>query len=419
MSRELAPRSRKYVFVNRYFDPDQSATSQMLSDLAQGLAARDMVVHVVCSRQLYTDAGAQLPRRETRSGVITHRLATTRFGRARLIGRGVDYASFYFSAGVALFKLLSAGDVLIAKTDPPLISVLAAIVAYLKGVLLVNWQQDVFPEVATLLDANPLPRWIDAPLRRLRDSSLRYAKMNVLIGNRMLEYFKQRGIPPSRLCVIENWADAKTLKPKSSKLSVLRARLGLTDQFVVCYSGNLGRAHEFDTLVAAANALRTDRSIVFLMIGGGAKMESLQRTVTERALNNFIFLPYQSREDLEDSLAAADVHLVSLLPALEGFIMPSKLYGILAAGRPIIFIGDPDGDVARIIGEAKCGVTVEVNAGTELVAEIGRLRSEPNSCAVMGMRAREIFLSRYTLDAAIERWIFVLNLRPEGHSFVV
>jgi len=255
MIAEHAQGARKLVFVNRYFDPDQSATSQVLTDLAQRLAAEGLAVHVVCSRQLYTDAGARLPPSEERSGVIIHRVATTRFGRSRLIGRGVDYASFYFSAGLTLLKLLRSGDLLIAKTDPPLISVLGAIVAHFGGAALVNWQQDVFPEVATLLGANPLPRWLDSLLRRLRDSSLRSARVNVLISNRMLEYFQQRGIPLAQLRVIENWADAEAIAPKSTAASELRVRLGYTNEFVVCYSGNLGRAHEFYTLLAAANVL--------------------------------------------------------------------------------------------------------------------------------------------------------------------
>jgi glycosyltransferase involved in cell wall biosynthesis len=411
MNAECSRGPRKFVFVNRYFDPDQSATSQLLTDLVRGLDAQGLAVHVVCSRQLYTDAGAHLPPCETRSGAIVHRVPTTRFGRTRLVGRSIDYASFYASAGWALFRLLSPGDVLIAKTDPPLLSVVAALVAHWKNAALVNWQQDVFPEVASRL--RPLPRSLDSLLRRLRDYSMRSAKMNVLIGNRMLEYFRGRKIPVSRLCVIENWADARAITPKPAAASALRAKLGMTEKFIVSYSGNLGRAHEYDTLLAAADALRSDRSIVFLMIGGGAKMELLRRAVDERGLDNFHFLPYQPREELEDSLAAADLHLASLLPALEGLIMPSKLYGILAAGRPLIFIGDSDGDIARVIRGGECGVTVDVNAYRDLAAAICRLKDDPETRAAMGDRARQMSLSRYSLDRAVERWTAVLECRPE------
>jgi len=416
MTAEVARHRSRVVFVNRYFDPDQSASSQMLTDLARGLTARGVTVHVICSRQLYTDARARLPPSEIRSGVTIHRVATTRFGRARLVGRGVDYASFYLCASVAMLRILNSGDAVIAMTDPPLISVLAATAALVKGAALVNWQQDVFPEVATRLGANPLPRWLDSLLRKARDYSLRRAKTNVLISSRMLEYFKKRKIPPAQLCVIENWADDELIRPKPAGASALRARFGLMNRFVVGYSGNLGRAHEFDTLLAAADELRSDRSVVFLMVGGGALMEPLQCAATERGLDNLRFLPYQPREDLEDSLAAADVHLISLLPAVEGLIMPSKAYGILAAGRPTLFIGDLDGDIARMIGAAKCGMTVGVNAGNELVAAIRRLQSDPGSCAAMGQRARDLFLSRYTLAQAIEHWVRVLDFRPDRRA---
>jgi colanic acid biosynthesis glycosyl transferase WcaI len=415
MAPELAQHPKKFVFVNRYFDPDQSASSQMLSDLARGLAARARLVHVVCSRQLYDDSRAGLPPHEVRSGVTIHRVATTRFGRAGLIGRAADYASFYVSAGLTLLRLLRAGDVVIAKTDPPLISILAAGVARVKGTVLINWQQDVYPEVASHLQANPLPRWLDSQLRKLRDWSLRRAKMNVLISNRMLGYFQQRGIPRPQLCVIDNWADAEAIAPKPAGSSVLRARLGLADRFVVSYSGNLGRAHEFNTFLAAADAMRSESSIAFLIIGGGAKMESLRREVAKRGLENFLFLPYQRRDDLEDSLAAADVHLVSLLPALQGLIMPSKVFGILAAGRPLLYIGDSHCDIARVIAETGCGVSVAVDAVKDLVAAIRWLKSEPNVCADMGARAREIFLRRYTMQNAIERWISVLDCGPHAN----
>ena len=414
MKPDSVRQSQKLVFVNRYFDPDQSATSQMLTDLARGLVARGLRVQVLCSRQLYTDAAADLSRLENRSGVAVYRVSTTRFGRSHLLGRAIDYASFYFSAGLALVKIIRAGDVVVAKTDPPLISVLAALIVRLKGAILVNWQQDVFPDIAAMLGMN-LPHWLDSLLRRMRDSSLRSAKMNVLIGHRMLEYFRRRGISDTQLCVIENWADAELIKPKPAGASALRARLGFTNEFIVCYSGNLGRAHEFETLVAAAQIVQSDPAIIFLIVGGGAKMAALRTAVQERALDNFRFLPYQDRSELADSLAAADVHLASLLPALEGFVLPSKLYGILAAGRPLLFVGDVLGDIARTIGEARCGISVDINAVAELAAAIRLLRSDPQSRLKMGERAREAFLARHTLDIAIDKWMSVLEVAaPRG-----
>jgi glycosyltransferase involved in cell wall biosynthesis len=398
-----------YVFLNRYFLPDQSATSQMLTDLAQALAVRGFDVHVLCSCQLYDDADARLPSRERLQGVEVHRVATTRFGRSRLPGRALDYASFYLSAAVTLLRILRRGDVVIAMTDPPLLSLLAAPIATLKRAALINWQQDVFPEVASHLGVNPLPGAADRFLRRLRDASLRAAITNVLVGERMREYFALRGIPMAKLEVIENWSDAAAIQPKPAGASALRNGLQLGDRFVVGYSGNLGRAHEIDTLLAAAEALKDEPAFLFLMQGGGAKMAALKHGVDQRKLRNFRFLDYQPREALEDSLAAADVHLVSLLPALEGLIVPSKLYGILAAGRPVIFIGDAAGDVGRVILDAQCGRTVAVGDSRGLVETLRQLQAQPQLRAAMGTRARALLCEKFTAERAYERWVAVLE----------
>jgi colanic acid biosynthesis glycosyl transferase WcaI len=401
--------SQKIVFVNRYYDPDQSATSQMLTDLTRGLAASGYETHVVCSRQLYDDAALRLASSEMRFGVRVHRVATTRFGRDRLAGRAMDYASFYFTCAFTLLKILRRGDVLVSKTDPPLLSILAAPISKIKRASLINWQQDVFPEVASHLGANPLPRWLDQCLRRVRDASLTAAKMNVVIGVRMREYLATRGIPEEKLCVIENWANGEMIKPKATTASALRARLDLVDRFIVCYSGNLGRAHEFGTLLAAAQMLKGDSQIIFLVIGGGAKMDALKRAVAEHGLDSFRFLSYQTRDTLEDSLAAADVHLVSLLPALEGLIVPSKLYGILAAGRPLIFIGDADGEIGRVIHRAKCGRVLSVGDATGLRDALRNLETNPEERAHMGALAGQLFSEEYGLHRALERWIAVIE----------
>jgi glycosyltransferase involved in cell wall biosynthesis len=408
-ARDPAAVKRRVIFVNRYFDPDQSATSQMLTDLSRGVGARGYETHVVCSRQLYDDASARLVPDEVRCGVRVHRVATTRFGRARLVGRAMDYASFYFTCAFALLKHLRRGDLLVAKTDPPLLSILVVPIARMKRAVLINWHQDVFPEVASQLGANPLPGWLDHFLKRIRDASLRAAKMNVVIGGRMREYLAARGIPEHKLCVIENWADADAIRPKPSKASALRASLNLNGRFIVCYSGNLGRAHEIETLLAAAATLKDDPRFVFLFIGGGAKMAALRGAVAEQALDSFRFLPHQSRDTLEDSLAAADVHLVSLLPALEGLIVPSKVYGILAAGRPLIFIGDTDGDVARTIDRAKCGRVVSVGDPTALRDAMRTWEARPDELVRMGARARRLFCEEFTLQRAIERWVALIE----------
>jgi colanic acid biosynthesis glycosyl transferase WcaI len=404
----LSRPAARLVFVNRYYFPDESATAQLLTDLATGLSASGIEVHIVCSRQLYQTPTAQLAAREVVRGVIVHRVWTTRFGRRRLLGRALDYASFYVTCAIRLIGLLHRADIVVAKTDPPLISIVAAVAARLKGAFLINWLQDVFPEIASQLGAMPFPALVERGLRRLRDASLRAAKANVVLGSRMLEYIGTRGVPITKCLVIENWADPDLLHPKSIHESALRLRLGLTDKFVIGYSGNLGRAHEYDTILGAAEALRSDPRFAFLFIGGGATMDLLKSKIELRGIANFHFLPYQPRYELEDSLAAADLHLASLIPSLEGLIVPSKFYGILAAGRPVLFIGDQDGELSRVIRATHCGLVITTGDSIALVEAIKDLEGDGDQRVAMGVAARTLLCSRFSTKCALANWTRLL-----------
>lgn len=408
MALTSAPRP-KVVFVNRYFHPDQSATSQLLTDLARVLAASGMDIHVICSRQLHDRPAARLPAIEALDGIVVHRAWTTRFGRDRIAGRALDYLTFYCSSTIAMLRLVGRGDTLVAETDPPLISIPAMAVAKFRGADLVNWLQDIFPEVASLLGANPLPRVIDATLCRCRNWSLRAARLNVVLGERMRERLAAAGMDAANIRVVQNWAEATPDPPKPPDRSALRAKLGLLDKFVVAYSGNLGRAHEFQTLLGAAEILRNDPEVVFLMIGGGAGMTPLTRAVSECGLTNFRFVPHQPRETLGDCLAAADVHWVSLLPELEGFIVPSKYYGILAAARPVMFIGDPDGELARDICESGGGAVVGVGESDRLARVLADWKSDPMGRELMGRCGYDRYRERFSAQRAFAQWRRILD----------
>ena len=407
----------RVVFVNRYFYPDQSATSRMLSDLAFRLAQRGVSVAVVTSRQLYENPGAALPRDEVINAVTVFRVSTATRGRSRLLGRALDYVSFHAAAGLALLKMLARGDVVVAKTDPPLISLVASRVAAIRGAVLVNWLQDLFPEIASVLTPGLIPTWLRRMLVRARNHSLRRAAMNVVLGEGMRQRLLAAGVDPSRVLIVPNWADPACVVPQPAASSQARRRLGLQGRFVVGYSGNLGRAHEFDTLLEAARLLRTDPDFAFLITGGGAKADALREAVRVEGLNSFFFQGYQPVELLSDSLAAADVHFVSLLPSLEGLIVPSKIYGILAAGRPTLFVGDPAGDLARMVTAAECGIAVSVGDSARLAAELTLLKDSPQRVATMGLRARELALSRYTSEHAVEDWARFLEVIAQRPSF--
>jgi glycosyltransferase involved in cell wall biosynthesis len=396
---------RRVIFLNRYFFPDHSATSQMLTDLAFHLAGCGTDVHVVTSRQRYDDPRAPLPEVERIGGVAIERISTTRFGRSALIGRGFDYLSFYYSACRAALAGAQPGDVLVAKTDPPLLCIAAMLGARRGGLHLINWLQDLYPEVAMALRVPVINGLLGRGLLRLRDASLRAAAVNVVVGEGMSEIVRQRGIPPERIRVIPNWCDDEGIGPIARLDNPLRRDWGLADRFVVGYSGNLGRGHEFETVLAAAKRLRGDQGLCFLFIGGGNKFTELADRVREHGLDHlFRFLPYQERNVLRLSLGVPDIHLISLRPELEGLIVPSKLYGIAAAGRPIVAVTARDGEVARLVRRHDCGVVVEPGDGELLADTVRRLRADPGQLAEMGHRARAMLDAHFTRRRAFASW---------------
>jgi glycosyltransferase involved in cell wall biosynthesis len=230
---------------------------------------------------------------------------------------------------------------------------------------------------------------------------------NVVLGERMAASLMARGIRGIEL--IPNWADGAAIQPLSDCMNKLRASWGLDERFVTCYSGNAGRVHELDTIIAAAERLRDEETIVFLFIGGGSETERLRKEVTQRKLRNVSFRSYQSRELLGQSLALADVHLVSLRPEFEGLVVPSKYYGIIAAGRPCVFIGDPHGEIAQLVHDGGCGITVVPGDGEALAKVILELQQNADRRKVLGSAARRQFDLRFTKPIAMARWEKVLH----------
>jgi glycosyltransferase involved in cell wall biosynthesis len=402
----------RLIFINRYFYPDHSATAQLLSDLAFHLADGGQEVHVVTSRQIYDDAKVQLEGLENVRDVRVHRVQTSRRGRGGLVGRAADQLSFHAAAAPLLMRLLAAGDIIIAKTDPPLVSVLAARIARLRGARLVNWLQDLYPEVMLRLGVS-LPG--ARVLARLRDGSLRAAEANVVIGDLMAAHVQDMGA--ANVHVIPNWVDDEAIRPVPASENSLRRDWGLAGKFVVGYSGNLGRAHEIDTVLAAATELRDRSDIVFLFVGDGYWRPELEARVAARGLGNFVFRPYQPTEALALSLGVADVHWLSLRPELEGLIVPSKFYGIAAAGRPLIAVTSPTGEIARLVAKYQCGYVVPVGEGTRLAAFIRQLAGDETLVAKMGTLARAMLEDHFSRAQALRSWSDLLSgLRATPHG---
>ena len=325
-------------------------------------------------------------------------------GRTWLPGRAVDYLTFYVMSFFALMRRVGPGDILIAKTDPPMISIVAALAARLKRAHLVNWCQDIFPEVAGALGMRWLDGGIGTALKTVRNTSLRHARLNVVLDVAMARRLKSEGVPDARIKVLHNWADS-AIRPISGTQNRLRSQWGYADECVIGYSGNLGRAHLAEQVRKLVDLTAGQPDLRWLFIGGGSGMSKLESDLSDdMSTGRVAFRPYQDREHLSESLSVPDIHLVTLDPACEALIVPSKIYGIMAAGRGIAFLGDPGGSVARLVADNDLGIVLDAAEPGECYRQLAQLVRDKARIQAMGERARRIYDQNYSTSIALSAW---------------
>ncbi len=324
--------------------------------------------------------------RERRHGVAILRANGTRFRPRRFAGRASNYLSYFAAASVAA-RRIGRPDVVVSLTDPPIVGLTALAAARRSGARFVFLCEDVFPEVASLLEDfhNELVnRTLDRTNRRL----LREADAVVALGERMRSRLvDEKGADPARVHVIHNWADCEAILP-GPKDNPFSRSLGIVDRFVLMHSGNVGLSQNLDVVLEAADRLRSKERLTILIVGEGARREALERDALRRGLTNVRFTGYQPKSELHESFAAADAFLVSLKPGIEGYIVPSKLYGILAAGRPYVAATDPSCEAAEIVRQHHCGLLAKPGDPADLAEKIAALYDDPAATRAMGVNAR-------------------------------
>ncbi|MBK8995836.1 MAG: glycosyltransferase family 4 protein [Myxococcales bacterium] len=322
----------RVLAVNQFYLPDHSATSQLLGELCEDLARAGDEVHVLASRGSYL-GGGRLAKRELRQGVRVTRPWATSWGKSTRAARMSDYLTFW-STSVSRAAVQARPDVLLVLTTPPMIAFGGALVSLARGIPLVTWVQDVYPDVAAEFGVIARGGRVFSALNRVAVATHSASTRIVALSDGMAQRLVAQGAARDCIRVIPNWADSTLVTPVDRAVNRFRQRHDLCGRFVVMYSGNLGEGHDFDTFIASARLLaQTHANILFLFVGEGSRRAAAERAA--QGMNNVRFLGYQPRAELAESLSAADVHLVSLRLGLEGLLVPSKLYGALASGRPI------------------------------------------------------------------------------------
>jgi colanic acid biosynthesis glycosyl transferase WcaI len=396
--RAVAGRPRLLI-LNQYYWPGLEATANLLTELCEALAETHEIT-------VLTGAARGLPRNHRRNGVTIVRVRSTTFDRSQLLLRAANYVTYV--VGLVWRALLSRRrpDLVVCMTDPPFICSIARVVAARFRAPFLVVMQDVFPEIAVRLGRLKSPTSAHL-LRLLIDPSLRAADRVVVIGETMKARVEAKGVSSDRIRVISNWVDVGAIVPTPQDNEWSR-RHKLAKRFVVMHSGNIGYAQNLDALIRATTFLRDLDDVAVVLIGAGARRVELVQLARALEADKVEILPYQVRQVLSQSLSTASVHVVGLAKGLAGYVVPSRLYGILSAGRPVIAATDPESETAQLVTAVGCGVVVPPGDPFALAAAIRAAHDGDYDLAEMGRRARAFAEAEADRSTAVGRYLGVL-----------
>jgi len=375
----------RILVLNLYYPPDTSATAQMAQAVVAELSTEHDVT-VLCGRPSYdpTERRAwRLWRTEFCARAKIIRVGSTDYSRRRMKWRVVNYLS-YVALSVPRSLPLSC-DLVLAMTDPPFEGIVGAFVAMLKRKPYVYNIRDLYPDMAvsgSIIQPGPMARLWEV----LDRWALRRVERVVALGEDMRRRIISKGVEGSRVVVIRDGAEI--LQPGMARTDidpeVVRAIRG-DSKFVLVHAGNLGFYGAWDTLIAAARRVEKE-GVGLVFVGDGAQREQIE--LASRGAKNVRFLPFFPSNKIPSVLAAGDAHIITIRRGLEGIVVPSKMYGILAAGRPIVAVAPAESDAASLTTRIGCGITADPDRAEDLAAKVLTLSREPERAKAMGEAAR-------------------------------
>jgi glycosyltransferase involved in cell wall biosynthesis len=406
---------RIWVVSELYF-PEETSTGHFITGIAEGLAATHPV-STLCGYPSYSLQLAESPAFEIRSRVRIHRCWATRLSRHNLFFRLINVLTFATSIFLAALMQVRRRDVVIVVTNPPILPFIVGLACRVKSAIPVLLVHDVYPNILVstgmLTDTSTLKRLLGSAYASLMKAFRRI----VVIGRDMIELLsRQYPACAERLCIIPNWADTSEVVPRDKEDTVLGSRLQLAGRLVVQYSGNMGRTHGLEDICKAAQMLQSQApEILFLLIGSGAKHSMVKNLQIDAHLSNVVQLDRVERGQLADSLSACDVAIIAFIKGMSGLSVPSRMYNIMASGRPILAVADADSELARVVREENIGWVIEPGRPDLLVEALCKIRQSLPLLREMGVRARKVCEAKYTRQQVIERFNgLIAGLSEEG-----
>jgi len=429
----------KVWVVSELYHPEETSTGHFLTGIAEGLAQR-FSVNVLCVQPTYSSRGVRAPKFETRNGVHIYRCSPISLDKDRTLFRFTNLVSISLSIFVQGVRRFEQKDTVLVVTNPPLLPFLIALACRLKGAKFLLLIHDVYPEVLVATKfispkafLNRLIAWIS---RRLYLSAARI----IVLGRDMKKIVSEKlssNAPP--IVIIPNWGDLDDVVPQERSNNTLLERLGIDDKFVIQYSGNMGRTHGIEVILKVARQLlsqdsqdpglrlacseekqrrmgKLQENLHFLFIGWGAKRRWLEKEMELHQLANVTIMDFVPREQLVTSLNSCDVAIISFLPGMCGVSVPSRMYNVMAAGKPVIAVADKNSELALVVKEEKIGWVVPPDQPDKLIDVIMEAQADPEELAAMGTRARWAVENKYSREHVITSYLNLVQEVNDGHE---
>ena len=392
----------RLIFLHQYFHPEIAGSAIRFTELALGLTEEGFKIDV------YTGfpkiSGFSTSHFQKINTLTIHRLPQTRLDKNKSYGRVVNGITFFV---FAFWKLLGteAQTPIFIGSDPPFLCFLGWSLKRLKGQKYILQISDLYPDIATELGYLKKEGLFHKLWRKINEISFREAEAIVTLGslmrNRILNYLPVE--EAWKVQVIENW-ESETIKPLPKTENPFAKQHELVHKTVVLYSGNMGLTHGLNSLLEAAQRLKHEPGILFLMIGGGKERARLQVFAEKENLTNILFLPYQNQEMLPYSLTAGDISFISMKHGTEGTLVPGKLYTALAAGSAILGMASAETEVARIVSDSRCGIVVDSENVEQIAQAILNLHRDQMCLREFQKNARLAFDAHYTKTRALQEY---------------
>jgi len=396
----------KILLITQVFYPDEVSTASLFTNLCSELVKKSVDVEVWCAHPSYTHTEKQ-SRKLIFNGINITFLSSTNFKKTFITGRLINYLSFTLSV---LLKLLFSKDktTVLTHTTPPALGIILSFICSIKKRKFIYVLLDIFPEglirLGKISRMNILVRF----WRYMFRLSLRRCDKIVVIGRDMQRWIEGvTGKNISKPEYIPLWHDDELIFPLDYTANELVKEYGLQEKFVVQYSGNMGLWNDMKVFGSAVR--RNPEEIVFMFVGGGMRMKDLMDSFSMKEQKNVIMLPFQPNKEIRKTLTACHAGLVSLHEGLEGMAVPSKIYGIMAAGIPVIALVPDESEIAYIIREEGCGIVVNQNEKNGLIDAITLLKSDENARVLMGRNGRKAFEKKYTAKKVAEKYSMMFN----------